>query len=87
MCIQRTKVVNLSLIIRFMKQEKSLNHYWIILVYKKKFPTWVSARIVVSNWKYFHLYNMRAHYEILANQGGRVGLASQIFVSSTTKKV
>ena len=38
----------------------------------------MSARIVVSNWKYFQLNNVRVHHEILANKGVGVGLASQI---------
>ena len=38
----------------------------------------MTAKIVVSNWKYFHLNNVRVHHEILANQGGRGSLASQI---------
>ena len=46
----------------------------------------MSARIVVSNWKYVHLNNVRAHYEILANKGGRGRFSFINFVSSTTKK-
>ena len=38
----------------------------------------MSAKIVVSNWKYSRLYNVVVHDKILANQGGWVGLASQI---------
>ena len=39
----------------------------------------MSARIVVSNWKYSCLYNVRVHDKILANhEGVGVGLASQI---------
>ena len=47
----------------------------------------MSARIVVSNWKYFHLYNVREHQEILANQGGRGRFSFTNFVSSTNKMV
>ena len=48
----------------------------------------MSARIVVSNWKYFHLYNVRAHNEFLANKRGvGVGLASQILFHPPLKKI
>ena len=44
----------------------------------------MSASIVVSNWKCFHLHNVRVHVEILANQGGRGRFSFTNFVSSAT---
>ena len=38
----------------------------------------MSARIVVSNWKYSRLYYVGVHDKILAIKGVRVGLASHI---------
>ena len=40
--------------------------------------TWVSARIVVSNWKYFHLNNEGYIMRFSQIKGVGVGLASQI---------
>ena len=54
---------------------------------KENCSTWLSARIVVSNWKYSRLYNIRVHYKILANQGGRGRFSFKNFVSSATRKV
>ena len=57
------------------------------LVYKNFFSTWTSARIVVSNWKYSRLYNLTVHHEILANQGGMVGLVPSISLYPPARKV
>ena len=47
----------------------------------------MSLEIVVLNWKYSRLYNIRVHFKILANQGGRGRFSFTNFVASTTREV